>query len=252
MRKILIVYDDIEILQLISDLLTERKLKVITTTKGLEVEELAIKKEPDLIILDINLPDIDGIEVLKNLKRQPITSFIHVIMLTGKNSADSQVKGLLSGADDYVTKPFDFNVLYARVLSAFRRSLLQTRFKHEQFNLLKYLIAHYTQRKYKVYTKLLTEYPDHPDGWSGFAPDLIIQKYDKIRCFNFETTQSLLEESLLDRLTSLASISARLNIADKSTVIVRTKENYTLVAKIVEENKFPVKIKLFKKYIRRE
>ena len=58
MRKILIVDDDIEILQLISDLLTERKLKVITTTKGLEVEELAIKKEPDLIILDINLPDI--------------------------------------------------------------------------------------------------------------------------------------------------------------------------------------------------
>ena len=117
---------------------------------------------------------------------------------------------------------------------------------------MKYLIAHYTQRKYKVYTKLLTEYPGHPDGWSGFVPDLIIQKYDKLRCFNFETTQSLLEESLLDRLTSLANISARLNIADKSTVIVRTKENYTLVAKIVEENKFPVKIKLFKKYIRRE
>ena len=118
--------------------------------------------------------------------------------------------------------------------------------------LLKYLIRHYDRREYKIYTKLLTEYPGHPDGWSGFVPGLIIQKYDKLRCFNFETTQSLLEESLLDRLTSLASISARLNIADKSTVIVRTKENYTLVAEIVEENKFPVKIKLFKKHIRRE
>lgn len=244
MQKILIVDDEIEILQLVTDLLTEHNLKVITTTKGLEVEELAINKEPDLIILDINLPDIDGIEVLKNLKKRPMTSFIPVIMLTGKNSADSQIKGLLSGADDYVTKPFDVNVLYARVLSSLRRSLLQTRLKHDQFNLLKYLIHHYNHREYKIYTKLLTEYPDHPDGWSGFVPDLIIQKYSKVRCFNFETSQSLLEESLLDRIISLAKI-------EESTIIVRNKENLKLVAKIIRENNLQVKIKLIKKHIRR-
>ncbi|HPY00375.1 MAG TPA: response regulator transcription factor, partial [Candidatus Marinimicrobia bacterium] len=151
MRKILAVDDDPNIIELITSYFSARGFEVYATTEGAQVLDLAISKEPDLIILDINLPDIDGLSVLKTLKNRPITAFIPVIILTAKTSADFQVDGLVTGADDYVTKPFDLNVLYARVLNSLRRSLLPTRFKHDQFNLLSYLLREYSKRGYKVY-----------------------------------------------------------------------------------------------------
>lgn len=246
MRKILIVDDDPEILSLVQDYLELRKISVTALSEGRYFIETAIRLEPDLIMLDIALPDGDGINLLKTLKSNPLTAFIPVIMLTGQSSPEIQVDGLVSGADDYVTKPFDLNILYARVISVLRRSLKQTRSKYDQMNLLRYLINRYTKRDYTIYTKMLTEYPDHPDYWCGFQPDLIVKKGNKYRCYNFETSQSILEESFIERLKLMAEIPNQWKKPIEVNIVVRTKENEKIVRRIIDEKDIPIQIKLIK------
>ncbi|MCK4640698.1 MAG: response regulator [Candidatus Marinimicrobia bacterium] len=247
MRKILIVDDDPEILELVKCFLEGRQMTVVTLPEGRKAVETVLQFEPDLIILDIDMPDVNGIDLLKFFKDRPMTSFIPVIMLTGKSAPSSQVSGLVSGADDYVTKPFDLNVLYARVISVLRRSLQQTRLKYDQLNLLRYLIKRYTKRDFSIYTKLLKEFEDHPNYWRGFVPDLIIEKGNKYRCFNFETTQSIIEETFLDRLRTMADIINTWHKSIEISIIVRTKENMRIVSRIIEENKLPITVKFIKK-----
>jgi len=245
-RKILIVDDDSEILELVQDYLEFRKISVTALSEGKHFIETAIRLEPDLVILDINLPDENGINLLKTLKSKPLTAFIPVIMLTGQSSTEIQVDGLVSGADDYVTKPFDLNILYARVISVLRRSLKQTRSKYDQMNLLRYLINRYTKRDYTIYTKMLPEYPDHPDYWRGFQPDLIVEKGAKYRCYNFEISQSILEESFIERLKLMAEIPNQWRKPIEINIVVRTKENEKIVRRIIDENDLPIPIKLIK------
>jgi len=251
MQKILAVDDDESILELITQFFSRQNYKVITCMRGTKVTELAINEEPDLIILDINLPDVDGLSVLKTLKTRPITSFIPVIMLTAQVSTEFQVSGLVSGADDYVTKPFDLEVLNARVINALRHSLLLTRLKHDQFNLLSYLLRIYKKRGYQVFTKLLGDYSGSPRLWRGYVPDMIIQKHEKLRCFNFETTQSILEESFIDRLSQLAECDKNAIVHFEATIIVRSKDNWKIVKRLISENSIPIKVKFIKKHIQR-
>lgn len=245
-RKVIIVDDDAEIRGLVQEFMEGHELETVTLAEGGNVVATAIKEQPDIIILDINLPDVDGLEVLRQLKERPITSFIPVVMLTGKTSSDSQIKGLMTGADDYVTKPFDLNVLYARVVNALRRSMMQTRSKYDQYNLLRYLIHHYKKRDYIPFTKLLSEYADHPEYWKGFVPDLIIERGGKYRCFNFETSQSLLEPQFLDRLKAMADLIDSWSRPLEVNVIVRSKDNRKLAERIIEENQLPVTVKYIK------
>ncbi|MCK4828431.1 response regulator transcription factor [bacterium] len=121
MRKILIVDDDPEILELVKCFLEGHQITVVTLPEGRKAIETILQFEPDLIILDINMPDVNGMDLLKIFKDRPMTSFIPVIMLTGKSAPSSQVSGLVSGADDYVTKPFSLPELLARVRALLRR-----------------------------------------------------------------------------------------------------------------------------------
>lgn len=89
---------------------------------GLEAIEAARREKPDLIILDIMLPEVDGLEVAKQLKAADETAQVPIIFLTAKSSDDDQITGLDLGADDYVTKPFSVKVLLARVEAALRRN----------------------------------------------------------------------------------------------------------------------------------
>jgi response regulator RpfG family c-di-GMP phosphodiesterase len=222
-------------------------IAVETLSEASQVLDTTLKFEPDLVILDINLPDGNGIELLKILKEKPLTSFIPVILLTGQSAIDSQITGLISGADDYVTKPFNLNLLYARVVSVLRHSLSHTRLKYDQRNLLNYLVNHYSKRDYKIFTKLSQDYPNCPQYWQGFVPDLIIEKGTKYRCFNFETTQSIVEENFLERLKAMAEISSSWRYPVELNIIVRTKENLRLADKIIEENRLPINVRYFKK-----
>ncbi len=247
MRKILAIDDDPMILELIESFFQTHQMEVKTLEEGSKAITTIIQYEPDLIILDINLPGISGMDLLKMFKSHAMVSFIPVIMLTGQAAPNSQISGLVSGADDYVIKPFDLNVLYARVISVMRRSLLLTRNKYSQLNLLRYLIRRYEKRDYKIYTKLLTEYEAHPNYWRSYIPDLIAEKGQKYRCYNLETTQSLLEETFLERMKAMAEIINAWHKPVELNLIVRTKENEGIAHRLISENNLPISIKLIKK-----
>jgi len=105
-RKILVVEDEESLLKLESILLTTRGYKVSGVTDGLRALEEIAKDRPDLVLLDIMIPGLDGFEVCRRIKADPATVGLPVVMLTAKKSSADQVRGLAAGADAYVTKPF--------------------------------------------------------------------------------------------------------------------------------------------------
>ena len=123
MRKetILIVEDESNILELVKYNLDKEGYRVLTAIKGDTGLELARKNRPDLILLDLMLPELDGIEITKILKQNEKTAHIPIIMLTAKVQETDKVLGLELGADDYVTKPFSPRELVARVKAVLRR-----------------------------------------------------------------------------------------------------------------------------------
>jgi DNA-binding response OmpR family regulator len=118
--KILVVDDEKLYRHLLEINLDTEGYEVITATNGEECLDLVSKKHPDLVILDVMMPRLDGFSTLERIRQ---FSEVPVIMLTGKNEEKDRVKGLNSGADDYVAKPFSATELIARVRSVLRRSL---------------------------------------------------------------------------------------------------------------------------------
>ena len=119
--KILIVDDEIDTLLPLKMSLEVEDYLVMGASNGYEALELAKTNIPDLILLDIMMPGMDGYEVCARLKKDPVLRNIPVIMLTAKDAVREKVKGLDIGADDYVTKPFNLNELKARIKSVIRR-----------------------------------------------------------------------------------------------------------------------------------
>ncbi|MDY0213307.1 MAG: response regulator [Desulfuromonadaceae bacterium] len=121
-QTILVVEDEEDILALIHYNLTREGYRVLTATSGEQGLEIARLHEPDLVILDLMLPGIDGLEVCRELKRRENTRPIAIIMLTAKGEESDIVTGLELGASDYVTKPFSPRVLLARIKAVLRRT----------------------------------------------------------------------------------------------------------------------------------
>jgi two-component system phosphate regulon response regulator PhoB len=117
------VEDDVNLQKSISYILETEGFDVISTNTGEEAVELARKVGPDLILLDLILPGIDGFGVCELLKKDPQTEKIFIIMLTGKGLVDEIVKGLELYADDYITKPFEPKILLARIHAVLRRKM---------------------------------------------------------------------------------------------------------------------------------
>ena len=120
-KKILIVEDEDDILQLVKLYLEKEGFRTATAATGTDGLKRAKQDHPDLIILDLMLPEIDGLEVCKRLRSAPETAMLPIIMLTAKAEESDTVIGLELGADDYVTKPFSPKALVARVKALFRR-----------------------------------------------------------------------------------------------------------------------------------
>lgn len=116
--KILIIDDEQSIIQLITAYLKPEGYEILTATNGKTGLQSILTEKPDVVILDVMLPEMDGIEVLTRARRD---SNVWVIMLTAKTEETDKVIGLTIGADDYVTKPFSPKELVARVRSAIRR-----------------------------------------------------------------------------------------------------------------------------------
>ena len=122
MGKILIVDDEPDIVELVKINLEKNGFDVISSYTGREIFNLFKKFSIDLVILDLMLPDIDGLEICKILKSENETKNIPIIMLTAKDTEIDKVLGLELGADDYITKPFSPRELVARVRAVLRRT----------------------------------------------------------------------------------------------------------------------------------
>ncbi|MTI70769.1 MAG: response regulator transcription factor [Firmicutes bacterium] len=120
--KILVVDDEEHIVELIKFNLENGGYEVVIAYDGNEAVEKAIKEKPNLVILDLMLPGIDGIEVCRKIKMNDDTKDTPIIMLTAKGEETDKVLGLEIGADDYITKPFSVRELMARIKAVLRRS----------------------------------------------------------------------------------------------------------------------------------
>ncbi|MFH1552257.1 MAG: response regulator [Candidatus Omnitrophota bacterium] len=120
-EKILIVEDEKDIAEMIEYNLRKEGYTTLSVLNGEKAVSLAKKERPNLVILDLMLPDIDGLEVCKRLKKNEITAQIPIIMLTAKSREADKVAGLEVGADDYLTKPFSTRELMARIKAVLRR-----------------------------------------------------------------------------------------------------------------------------------
>ena len=119
--KILIVDDEKNIVEGVKYNLEQEGFRVVVARDGAAALELARRELPDLLLLDWMLPEVDGLEVCRILKREDATKHIPIIMLTVKSEETDKVLGLEMGADDYVTKPFSPRELVARVKAILRR-----------------------------------------------------------------------------------------------------------------------------------
>jgi len=117
-KKVLVIDDDVNTVELVKLYLTRDGYKVITAFEGNEALRTAREGHPDLIVLDLMLPGIDGLEICRTLRSE---SEVPIIMLTAKTTEEDRLKGLQFGADDYVTKPFSPRELAARVRAVLRR-----------------------------------------------------------------------------------------------------------------------------------
>lgn len=124
--KILVVEDEEDILELIRYNLVKEGYQVKGVTTGEEGMNYARSALPDLILLDLMLPGLDGLDICRILKSTNKTATIPIIMLTAKSEDADIVTGLELGADDYVTKPFSIRVLIARIRNVLRRNRLKT------------------------------------------------------------------------------------------------------------------------------
>ena len=121
--EILIVEDEQEIAQLIEQTLEREGFSCLVANNGLSALDVFRKQQPDLVILDLMLPGLDGLEVCTRIRQQPYDKDPYILMLTARGEEIDRVIGLSTGADDYLVKPFSPRELVARVRALLRRSL---------------------------------------------------------------------------------------------------------------------------------
>jgi two-component system phosphate regulon response regulator PhoB len=120
-KKILIVEDDVDILNLLRYYFQYDGYETHTAKDGSQAIDLIQEVQPDLVLLDLMLPEMSGLEVCKRIKANPVTAGIPVIMLTAKGEEEDRISGFELGADDYVVKPFSPKELLLRVKAVMRR-----------------------------------------------------------------------------------------------------------------------------------
>ena len=158
--KVLVVDDEPEAVELIEFNLKGAGFDVVTASDGAEALNKARRIQPSLVILDVMMPEIDGMEVCKLLRRDPATSNIPIIMLTAKASEVDRVLGLELGADDYVVKPFSPRELVLRVKKLLARG--------KPAELAKEKI---------VFGDLVIDLPHHAVSWKGKLTDLTATEF---------------------------------------------------------------------------
>jgi DNA-binding response OmpR family regulator len=172
MKKILVIEDEVQIRENISEILALSGFETLTAETGLQGLELARKHAPDLILCDIMMPELDGLQVLQALRDEASTAMIPVIFLTAKSDHTDVRHGMELGADDYLTKPFAVKELLSAIESRLKRQELmsqhvtQERQKTKQFR----QEAHQSQQRFEKSQQMI-----------GLKTDLLAQLSQKLR-----------------------------------------------------------------------
>jgi len=124
-ERIVVIEDEADILEVLQYNLTREGYRVASSRDGEEGLQRVRDENPDLVLLDLMLPGLDGIEICRRLKADPTTSAIPIVMVTAKGEESDVVLGLQMGADDYVAKPFSPRELMARIKAVLRRGQLK-------------------------------------------------------------------------------------------------------------------------------
>jgi len=114
-KRILIVDDDLQVQKFLTTMLSSKKLETETASSGFEAGAKVVKFKPGLIILDLIMPEMSGFEVCRQIKKNPETSHVKILVLTGHDSKENREKIMNAGADDFITKPVEKDVLLQHV-----------------------------------------------------------------------------------------------------------------------------------------
>ena len=191
-NRILIIEDESDIGELLEYNLQKEGYDTILANNGESGLQIAKKEKPNLLILDLMLPGIDGLDVCRLIKSDSDIKDISIVMLTALGQEEDIVKGLESGADDYITKPFSFKVLIARIQSVLRRGQIEELNDEQGVDIMGVKISPRTREvsvNDSIIELTLTEYQilyllaSHP-GWVFTRYQII----DKIRGDNYPVT----------------------------------------------------------------
>jgi DNA-binding response OmpR family regulator len=182
-KKILIIEDDKDIIELIKHYLTKEGFALKDAGDGFTGLKKAKAENFDLIILDIMLPEMDGLEVCKELRADPKTVAIPIIMLTAKSEESDKIVGLELGADDYVTKPFSPKELVARVKALLRRT---ERVPEKE-------------KSYR-YGKLVLDVSKHEVTFGSRTMELTSKEFDLLTCLLRSKGRVLSRDFLMDQV----------------------------------------------------
>lgn len=181
-EKILLIDDELHIIELLKYNLEINGYKVFYALSGKEGLKLAIDKKPDLILLDVMLPEMDGFDVCKEIKKNETISNIPIIMLTAKSEEFDKILGLELGADDYITKPFSVRELLARVKAVLRRNS-----KEEKKNVV------------QIYD-LKLDFDKHEVLKDGKKIDLTLKEFELLKLLILNKGKVLTRDFLLDKV----------------------------------------------------
>ncbi|OGR84793.1 MAG: hypothetical protein A2901_06210, partial [Elusimicrobia bacterium RIFCSPLOWO2_01_FULL_54_10] len=112
---VLIADDEPEVLNVVKRFLTRKGYDMVTAANGAEALGKSKVQKPDIILLDINMPEMDGMTVCRKLREDPLTRLTPIVFVSARGKTDDKVSGLNIGADDYITKPFELEELQARI-----------------------------------------------------------------------------------------------------------------------------------------
>ncbi len=158
-ERILVVDDDKEIVRVLRSYLELAGYDVLTAYDGNTALHMLVRERPDLVVLDLMLPDKDGLDIARHVRSEPSLARIYVLMLTARVDDMDKVVGLEIGADDYVTKPFNPREIVARVRAALRRVQLDDDLANQQVLRYENLVVDLARRHVTLHEKAISLTP---------------------------------------------------------------------------------------------
>lgn len=190
-QRILVIEDELHIQELIKYNLEKNGFEVVLADNGIDGLSMAMKGESDLILLDLMLPGLDGLEICKRIRGNKQTKKVPIIMLTAKSEEFDKVLGLELGADDYMTKPFSVKELIARIRALLRRIDIdlpeEDAIKGSMGNLLSYRDITIDKEKYEVRK-------------NGDKLALTLKEFELLKMLVENKGRVLTRDSLLDKI----------------------------------------------------